>query len=183
MNAGLLIVHDGGGLPYYLQACLSGPGREVHTAASVLDAEKVLSSQKIDLIIVDSELLYEADGLPCPQWTKRLNEELEAIVITPYASSSQAQTLGLERCCYLEKPFDLHLLESQVRHMVSRVQLKQEVQRLRGESKSGAWDAGSFAAVEDQDGSTEHRVSDEWFEIFDRLSKLPGSGHSAGGTH
>jgi len=131
----ILIVDDEPIIQEVLRAALEAPERVIHSASSYAEGlQRGRALEPLDLALVDKNLL-DGSGLDLIRELKGAGRDTEFILVTGYASMESAiAAIGLDLFDYITKPFDdLRRVERQVANALSRVRLKREEERLRGE--------------------------------------------------
>ena len=116
----VLVVDDDSGTVNAIRASLLSRGYEVATAANSCEAleamnQSIEQSEPIQLMITDF-IMPGMNGMDLVRAAKTLLPDLPAILITSYGISEvRKETMNLDDCVYLEKPFDLESLEETIR--------------------------------------------------------------------
>jgi DNA-binding NtrC family response regulator len=106
MSVKILLVDDDAGLRRIVQFKLTKQGYLVTSAADGAEALSLLRSNRYDLILSDLKM-PNLGGLELLEQVKKLQPETEVILMTAFASVSQAvQAVKLGAFDYLTKPFD-----------------------------------------------------------------------------
>lgn len=127
----ILIVDDEEVIHQVLKKVLKNSGYNLDFATSGEDALQKVQQQDYNLLIVDKNL-PGISGLDVMEDARLINQDLEFIVITAYASyQSAVEALRLGAFDYIEKPFnDLKLLNEKIRRALARQHLIRENQVL-----------------------------------------------------
>jgi len=131
----ILIIDDEAFICENVQRILSSEGFQVCTAASGQEARDIVSSEEIDLALLDLNLGRE-NGIDVLKALKELDPELLVIIITGYGSVETAvESLKLGAFHYMKKPFKADALRLIVKLALKTQTLKREVRKLK---RSGA---------------------------------------------
>ena len=136
-KANILVIDDEMGPRESLNVILK-PFYNVHTAESGEEAVETLSQNLIDLITVDLKMPGLA-GIEVLQKVKDHNPDIEAIIITGYASINTAiEGLKLGASDYILKPFDVDDVLTSIRRALQRRNAKLKLIQLKEEEKERA---------------------------------------------
>lgn len=92
-----------------------------HVVTSPLEAQKLLSEKKFDLVVTDQEM-PEMCGIDLIRWIKEHRPSTEVIVVTAHSSISLAvQSIKAGASNYIEKPIDAPLLKEKVHDIRRRL--------------------------------------------------------------
>lgn len=145
----------------------------VYAAYHVSGAKKVLSEQRIDIVISDIEMPQET-GLDLLAWVRREGMDCEFLLLTCHESFSYAaNAISHNAAAYLTKPFDIDIMELNLQKIVTRLM---EVHKQKKTSEYGAWMEKNlrFMKIDFWKSLLEGELTDEnqmQFEIESR--KLP----------
>ncbi len=120
--ARVLIVEDDPEIQYLLSQILADEDREVLSAASAADGERLLAEQEVQLMVLDL-LLPDADGrnLLRALRARSSTAALPVIVLTSRVSPElRAECYELGADAFVEKPFDPELLAADVSSRLER---------------------------------------------------------------
>lgn len=118
----ILVVEDEPSLYEPLREILGEEGHQVTVAVDGPEAEAHLADTAFDLLITDVRL-PKGDGLQLFRTARRARPELQVIIMSAYASVSQAAAAMRDDALYFfEKPFALAELRSLVQEVASRKQ-------------------------------------------------------------
>lgn len=118
-KANILVIDDEMGPRESLNVILK-PFYNVYTAESGKEAVEILSQNPIDLIMVDLKMPGLA-GIEVLEKVKHHNPDIEAIIITGYASTDTAiEGLKLGASDYILKPFDVDDVLTSIRRALQR---------------------------------------------------------------
>ena len=112
--ATLVIVDDEPGIVEEVKLFFKEEGHQVYTADSGEEGIEVIRKRKPDLALIDVKL-PDISGLKVLETTKKISPRTKTIVITGYVDQAlidQAEKLG--RDAFLQKPFNLETLKSEV---------------------------------------------------------------------
>lgn len=119
--ARILVVDDEPDLLTLYELSLLREGHQVATAATVLEARRLLEAQGFDLLITDMRL-PDGDGLQLLRELAQQRRSERSIMITAYGSAETAvEALKCGAFDYLTKPVDLKQLRSVVRAALQAV--------------------------------------------------------------
>jgi len=131
----ILIIDDEPFIRENVQRVLHEDGYHVLEAANSKQALKLISSDEVDLALLDLNLGSE-DGLLLLKELKEQDPDLLVIIITGYGSvESAVEALRLGAYDYVKKPFKADALRLIVRLALQTQELKREVRALRRENK------------------------------------------------
>lgn len=133
----ILIIDDESFIRENVQRILNEDGYRVMGAATSSEALEILSSEDIDLALLDLNLGAE-NGLDLLGSIKETNPDLLVIIITGYGSVETAvDALKLGAFDYMKKPFKADALRVIVKLALQTQELKREVRSLRRSSSLG----------------------------------------------
>ncbi len=124
----ILVLNDEPQLREQIKLGLEHKGLRVYVAASVAEASEIVRELDLDLLVVDITLRDEADGLEFARSLRVQRHDLSVVVVTGHISEAAercSQELGA--IAYLEKPFDLSLLEYYVLRGLDQRELRRDV--------------------------------------------------------
>jgi putative two-component system response regulator len=127
----VLVVDDDEGVLAVFQAVLEDAGYEVACAETGQEALDHLGSGVFNLVVMDKNL-PDTSGIEVLQVARKLQPDIEAVVVTAYASTDSAiQAVEAGAYDYLRKPLnDIEILPRVVRRALERQALSRERQRL-----------------------------------------------------
>jgi DNA-binding NtrC family response regulator len=119
----LLVIDDEEDIREMLEFVLASDGFSVVTADGGLAALEIAEERGFDVAITDMKM-PDMDGLETLAALKKLDETLEVIVVTGYASEqTAAECIRLGAYAYLRKPFEvadlLALIERAMAHRLT----------------------------------------------------------------
>ena len=101
------------------------------TAASAEEAERILTSQRVDLLLTDLKLPGK-DGLALLEWAKAANPDLPVVVMSGHGSIEDAvKAVRLGAADFVEKPFGPDRLHVTVERALEVRALQRENRQLR----------------------------------------------------
>lgn len=112
--AKLLIVDDEPGIVEEVKGFFEEEGHQVYSADSGEDGIRMVQKLKPDVLILDMKL-PDISGIRVLSAAKQTSPQSKTIVITGYVDQSiidEAERLG--RDVFLQKPFDLQVLKTEV---------------------------------------------------------------------
>ncbi len=116
----VLFIDDDDSLQLLAAAMLDGRIFRVLTAKSTKEADRLLSQNRVDLIVCDV-MMPEEDGLTfCSRLQQRGNKIPLMILSAVGDPKSVQQGIALGADQYLVKPFDIHELQRRMLAMVGR---------------------------------------------------------------
>lgn len=134
---------------------LRNQGFEILTAANGRDGVELLRHNMVDLVLTDYRM-PELDGIGVLQEARRLNPEIEVVLLTAYSSvGSAVEAMHKGACHYLEKPIDLDELDAIVARALERHQLVSENRMLRAQLRQRP----GFAGVISEDPAMEEALN------------------------
>jgi DNA-binding NtrC family response regulator len=129
--ASILIVEDEDKMRRLLELNLSGEGFATHAAPDAESGLKILSREKIDLVVTDYRL-PGMNGLEFLQAIKRNNAEIPVIMMTAYGSvESAVEAMKFGASDYVLKPFSLAEIVLVIRKELASRNLREENRSLR----------------------------------------------------
>lgn len=131
----LLVVDDEHLIRWSLEQNLKKQGYEVITAATGEDALRLIREEQPDLVLLDIQL-PGISGIDVLEKIKELDEDVAVIMVTAHSGLDTAvNAMRLGAYDYISKPFNLDELSMVVRKALETSDLKQEIVRLRTETK------------------------------------------------
>jgi len=105
----------------------------VFTAGSGRDAIRLIDEESFDVVVTDLKM-EDVDGMQVLKRVKEVSPLTEVIVVTGYASVETAvEAMKMGAFYYLSKPIQVNDLRALVQKALEKVQLANEVRRLREE--------------------------------------------------
>lgn len=130
-NTRILVVDDEEIMRAFLREVLSEEGYTIDLAVSGRDAVEKMGEAQYDIIITDI-VMPELDGLGVVAAAKKLNYEVDVIVMTGYASMETAvESMKLGATDYITKPFNI----DQIRIIVSNAIKERKLKRKAAEGE------------------------------------------------
>src|SRR5690242_5605250 len=127
----ILIVEDEAKMRRLLELNLGEQGFTTHAAADAEAGLKLLSQEKIDLVVTDFRL-PGMNGLEFLQAIKRMNASLPVVMMTAYGSvESAVEAMKMGASDYVLKPFSLEEMTLVVRKELDTHNLREENRSLR----------------------------------------------------
>jgi DNA-binding NtrC family response regulator len=128
----MLIVEDNADLCQTLAEIFRKSGHKVHTALSGAEAQKILKTELIDLILLDLRL-PDMSGIKILEFVKEADPDILVIMITAVANDPRPAVEAMKAGAYdyLTKPFELDEVKLVVAKALETAGLKREVSRLR----------------------------------------------------
>ena len=131
----LLVVDDEHLIRWSLEQNLKKQGYEVVTAGTGEDALRLVREEQPDLVLLDIQL-PGMSGIEALEKIKEHDEDIIVIMVTANSGLENAvRAMRLGAYDYVSKPFNLEELSIVVRKALDSLDLKQEVVRLRTETK------------------------------------------------
>lgn len=116
----VLVVDDEPVILGLMATALSGRGAVVRTAKTAEEALALIATEMFGCVVCDKNLPGTLNGLDVLRKLREEQPHAGCILVTGYSSaSSTVEALRLGATDYLEKPFDLELLEQKVAHAVA----------------------------------------------------------------
>jgi DNA-binding NtrC family response regulator len=138
MAASVLIVDDEAAARYGMRRALEKEGYRIHEAETTSKANEILSSERINVVLLDVRLAAES-GLDYLPTVVSHTDAPSVIIITAHGSERIAvDAIKKGAFDYLAKPFDVEELRIQVRNAVESHRLRTENDRLRKELAGGS---------------------------------------------
>jgi PAS domain S-box-containing protein len=123
----ILVVDDEEKIRKSLSGLLQDYDYEVATASSGLECLQLMSSQPVDLVILDI-VMPGMDGIEVLQRIKEEYKDTEVIIITGYADKEKAiATFRLGVYDFIEKPFESKEILNTISHCLNQLNLEREV--------------------------------------------------------
>lgn len=110
----ILVVDDEQLVRWFMERALRHAGHEVITASSIADAYEKLSSQDIDLLIIDLRM-PQGNGLEVVKKVVDSQKKVRIIVCSAFVTSELEEEFKDKGIHVLKKPFKLDELNSAVR--------------------------------------------------------------------
>lgn len=127
----ILIVEDEAKMRRLLELNLGEEGFTTHAAADAETGLKLLSQEKIDLVVTDFKL-PGMNGLEFLQAIKRVNTALPVVIMTAYGSvESAVEAMRVGASDYVLKPFSLAEMVLVIRKELDACKLRDENRSLR----------------------------------------------------
>lgn len=117
LMATLVIVDDEAGIVEEVKDFFQEEGYQVYTADSGEQGIEMIRRRKPDIVLIDMKL-PDISGIEVLKATKEISPRSKTIVITGYVDQAlidQAEKLG--RDAFLQKPFNLETLRSEVERL------------------------------------------------------------------
>ncbi len=120
----VLVIDDDPSITELLGLVLAGPGREVLSAGSAKEAEKILEERRVSLILLDL-ILPDTDGR---NFLVRLKEKSSSshvpvmVLSAKLGSQPKTECFALGADAYFEKPFEVETLSAAVSSWLHRVE-------------------------------------------------------------
>ncbi len=131
----LLVVDDEHLIRWSLEQNLKKQGYEVVTAGTGEDALRLVREEQPDLVLLDIQL-PGISGIDALEKIKEHDDDIIVIMVTANSGLENAvKAMRLGAYDYVSKPFNLEELSIVVRKALDSLDLKQEVVRLRTETK------------------------------------------------
>jgi len=135
----ILVVDDTPGTLEVIQRSLTAEGYTTYTAASAVDALKLLEGTLVDLVITDLKM-PKISGIDLIRHVRDNYRNIEVMMITGYAtveSAVEAVKSGAQE--YLAKPFTDNELFAAVRRVLDKLQQRREVSTKPAQKPAGAY--------------------------------------------
>ena len=151
MKAKVLVVDDEFLIRMSLESGLSDLGHQVKTAESFQEGLSLAEAWRPDVVLLDNRLGDEL-GLDHIEDFKRLDEDIQIIMITAYGSVSQAvEAMKRGACHYIQKPFDLEEVDLIIRRSLEQLKrsrslelMRQRPRQIIGESEASGASAATW---------------------------------------
>ncbi|MBF0296378.1 MAG: response regulator [Magnetococcales bacterium] len=123
----ILIVDDEAELRENLAVLLSHEGFQVATAESGVEALRLSSVERFDVVLLDL-IMPELDGIETLQKMRRLNSKTKFIIMTAFATVNTAvQAIRTGASDYLSKPFRFEELVAVVRRSLEEARFESQI--------------------------------------------------------
>ncbi len=133
MKRRILVVDDDASIRNMLLIVLKDEDRELVPAVDTMEALKILSEERIDLLVSDIKM-PDITGIALLKKVKSVNPDLPVIMITAYASTDEAvEAMKLGAFDYVTKPFNIDELKVVVERALNVNELKKENIKLKEE--------------------------------------------------
>jgi two-component system response regulator AtoC len=130
----ILVVENEQRMCKIIKTGLEMEGHEVDMAFSGEEGIDYLNKDSTYNILITDLRMSGIDGLKVLEQAKKINTELEVILITAFASQQTAiEAMRLGAYDYLIKPFEIDELSLRVKRIVSHKNLEEENRKLRAE--------------------------------------------------
>ncbi|MGH7490875.1 MAG: sigma-54-dependent transcriptional regulator [bacterium] len=135
-SARILIVEDNADLCQTLAEVFRKSGHKVMTALAGADAQKILQSSPIDLVMLDLRL-PDMLGIKVLEFAKEIDPEIMVIMMTALTNDPRpaVEAMKVGAFDYLTKPFELDEVKLVVAKALETVGLKREVSRLKQQQR------------------------------------------------
>jgi signal transduction histidine kinase len=131
----ILVVDDEEKIRKSLSGLLHDNGYDVMTAGSGSECLEILSSQHIDLVILDI-VMPEMSGIDVLKKIKEKNKDTEVIMISGYADKEKAIAIfRLNAYDLIEKPFESKEMLNTISHCLNHLGLREETEKKNQELK------------------------------------------------
>ncbi|WP_026677249.1 response regulator [Fictibacillus gelatini] len=124
MGEKILIVDDQYGIRVLLNEIFQKEGYETYQAGNGVQALAIVEEETPDLVILDMKI-PGMDGLEILRRIKKLNEEIQVIIMTAYGELDMIhEAMKLGAITHFAKPFDIDEIRSAVRSELSKKTIK-----------------------------------------------------------
>ena len=131
MNTKVLVVDDEFLIRMSLESGLPDLGYQVKTAETFSEGLALAESWRPDVVLLDNKLGGEL-GLEHIEDFKKLDEDIQIIMITAYGSVSQAvEAMKRGACHYIQKPFDLEEVDLIIRRNLEQLKRRRSLELMR----------------------------------------------------
>ena len=131
MNTKVLVVDDEFLIRMSLDSGLSDLGYQVKTADSFPEGTALAESWRPDVVLLDNKLGNEL-GLDHIEDFKKIDEDIQIVMITAYGSVSQAvEAMKRGACHYIQKPFDLEEVDMIIRRNLEQLKRRRSLELMR----------------------------------------------------
>lgn len=131
MRAKVLVVDDEFLIRMSLESGLSDLGYHVRTAESIREGTELAETFRPDVVLLDNRLGQEL-GLDHIEDFKKVDEDIQIIMITAYGSVSQAvEAMKRGACHYIQKPFDLEEVDLIIRRNLDQLKRRRSLELMR----------------------------------------------------
>jgi len=138
MNPSILIVEDDAGVRTSLERSMKRRGYDVHAAATVGDAKRVIGERDVDLVLADMKL-PDGSGLEVLRAARETSGDVVVIVVTAFPDMKSAVNAMREGAHdFIVKPFELDEIHLCVERALEARELRRDVRRLERERRARA---------------------------------------------
>ena len=131
MSAKVLVVDDEFLIRMSLESGLSDLGYQVRTAESIQEGVELAETFRPDVVLLDNRLGQEL-GMDHIEDFKKLDEDIQIIMVTAYGSVSQAvEAMKRGACHYIQKPFDLDEVDLIIRRNLDQLKRRRSLELMR----------------------------------------------------
>lgn len=131
MRAKVLVVDDEFLIRMSLESGLSDLDYHVRTAQSIREGAELAETFRPDVVLLDNRLGQEL-GLDHIEDFKKVDEDIQIIMITAYGSVSQAvEAMKRGACHYIQKPFDLEEVDLIIRRNLDQLKRRRSLELMR----------------------------------------------------
>jgi DNA-binding NtrC family response regulator len=144
----LLIVDDEAVLARTLVKLFTRLGFEAHHAAAIGEAERIVASTPVDVVLLDLRL-PDGSGLDLLNTLLTADADLPVIMMTAYGSVADA-VRAMQRGArdYVQKPFELDEIQLKVEHALRGARQRREISYYRERGAAAGTILGESAAAE-----------------------------------
>lgn len=102
---------------------------QVYTAYNAFDAKRILTEEKIDIMLCDIEMPVE-NGIVLLTWARKKNMDLECIFLTAHAEFDYAKdAIKLGSFDYILQPAEYSQIQSVVKKAISKIHKKEKAEK------------------------------------------------------
>lgn len=131
MKVKVLVVDDEFLIRMSLDSGLSDLGYQVRTTQSIREGVELAETFRPDVVLLDNRLGQEL-GMDHIEDFKKLDEDIQIIMITAYGSVSQAvEAMKRGACHYIQKPFDLEEVDLIIRRNMDQLKRRRSLELMR----------------------------------------------------
>lgn len=131
MKVKVLVVDDEFLIRMSLESGLSDLGYQVRTVENIQEGVELAETFRPDVVLLDNRLGQEL-GMDHIEDFKKLDEDIQIIMITAYGSVSQAvEAMKRGACHYIQKPFDLEEVDLIIRRNLDQLKRRRSLELMR----------------------------------------------------
>ena len=124
MSSKILVIDDEKNIRLMLDKCLSSEGYQVELAGDGISGIEKFNTEHYDVVLLDMKM-PGLNGLEVLERLKDINSTISVIMMTAFGTiESAVEAMKLGAVDYIRKPFTPDIIRSQVKTVLSRLNLK-----------------------------------------------------------